>query len=29
MRKKLSQIALRLKNALGNISKLYYAQFML
>jgi hypothetical protein len=29
MRKKLSKIALRLKNALGNVSKLYYYQFML
>lgn len=29
MKKKLSKIALRLKNALGNVSKLYYMQFML
>jgi hypothetical protein len=29
MKKKLSEMALSIKNALGNVSKLYYAQFML
>jgi hypothetical protein len=29
MKKRLSEIALKIKNTLGNISKLYYAQFML
>jgi len=29
MKKKLSKIALRIKNALGNVSKLYYSQLML
>jgi hypothetical protein len=29
MKKRLSEIALRIKKALGNVSKLYYAQFML
>jgi hypothetical protein len=29
MKKKLSEVALRIKNALGNISRLYYSQLML
>jgi hypothetical protein len=29
MKKKLSEIALRIKNALGSVSKLYFSQFML